>query len=227
MNDDPLSLLLISEDESVETKLGYAFQVVLEHRLRSVRTAEKASKLIEDGFAPAVVLLFVTSVSDQLLSYIPEVKEKMSGPQPTVIVLHPEEVYAAATAFAAGADDVVSWPLDLQDLSARVAVRLGQNPQEGWLLDDMGFWETEEFIARRSSFTTVEQKIFRLLYYSFGEIVSRETLSEVVTGQPYNYGDRKFDVHIAKVRRKLADAFGDRFKVTTVRSIGYRLTGSL
>jgi len=35
------------------------------------------------------------------------------------------------------------------------------------------------------------------------------------------YGDRKFDVHITKIRKKLRDAFGERYVVETVRSAGY------
>ncbi|KKN39508.1 hypothetical protein LCGC14_0742560 [marine sediment metagenome] len=63
----------------------------------------------------------------------------------------------------------------------------------------------------------------RVLYAQDGKIVSRDEMSLAVDARPWRYGDRKFDVHVAKLRKKLSKSFGDGISVSTVRSSGYRL----
>jgi two-component system, OmpR family, response regulator len=62
------------------------------------------------------------------------------------------------------------------------------------------------------------------LFSHDGQIVTRDDLSYAVDARPWRYGDRKFDVHVAKIRKKLLDSFGSQMSVSTVRSSGYCLS---
>lgn len=57
-----------------------------------------------------------------------------------------------------------------------------------------------------------------------GQIVTRDTLSLAIDNKPWSYGNRKFDVHVARIRKKLDSAYGGDLKLRTVRSAGYQLT---
>ncbi|MEP5322226.1 winged helix-turn-helix domain-containing protein, partial [Marinobacter alexandrii] len=54
-----------------------------------------------------------------------------------------------------------------------------------------------------------------------GNAVDKETLSQEGLGRPLAAYDRSIDVHISKIRRKLADAGGDNL-IISVRGLGYQ-----
>jgi len=68
-------------------------------------------------------------------------------------------------------------------------------------------------------FTTKEFDLLRFLAERPGLALSRQQILDGVWGYDW-FGDaRTVDVHIAQVRKKLAD----RIVITTVRGVGYRL----
>lgn len=58
-----------------------------------------------------------------------------------------------------------------------------------------------------------------------GHVVTKESLSEQALGRKLTSYDRSIDMHISKLRRKLAPGSKGRALIKTVRSIGYQFTG--
>jgi DNA-binding response OmpR family regulator len=134
--------------------------------------------------------------------------------------------------FAVGADDYVTKPFSVRELLARVQVLLRRtsrvpadtfragpfvvDPARSSARAEAGGQEAVELTAR-------EVRILRLLAEEPGRIVSRRTLLR--EGWDMNNAEhvetRTVDVHIAKLRKKLAP-HGDAL-VETVRGQGYRL----
>lgn len=85
-------------------------------------------------------------------------------------------------------------------------------------------WDAEAHIAAQAGLTMAEAQVLRVLIRRDAQIVTRDDLSHAVDGRAWRYGDRKFDVHVAKIRRKLHDTFGPQVTVATIRSSGYRLS---
>lgn len=56
-----------------------------------------------------------------------------------------------------------------------------------------------------------------------GRVVDRESLSETVLGRKFNPFDRSLDMHVSRLRRKLAGDGASEDRVKTVRGAGYQL----
>ncbi len=132
-----------------------------------------------------------------------------------IVIDHAGTANSAADALAAGADDVLRMPLQAHELVARVALRMRQ----AGMAEKSISLETP--LIARAQLTPVEADIMRILLSHRGQIVSRNQLSRQLDKADWLYGDRKFDVHITRIRKKLRAAFGNRYLVCTIRSKGY------
>ena len=145
---------------------------------------------------------------------------------PFVIVLDRAEVsYETEEAFLAGADDVIQYPFSLKAFALRLRARVGLLASEAGseILEDSQNWDDGAYIASQAGLTSAEAQIAHVLISHSGEIVSRDVLSYAIDQRPWDYGDRKFDVHVAKIRKKLNAVFGDHIAVNTVRAAGYQI----
>jgi len=218
---DSVSSLLVTRDPKLRNALNYLFSVALKHHFE----ASDCLKDLQARFSGKdAVFVHMTSKCTQSLELITQAKSMRTAP--VVIVLQGEKADLGAQAFLAGADDVVTWPCSLHELAARLFVRLGRPLDQTNLPIDKISWETEAYIAERAGLTLSEAQVMRVLYHRDGQIVSRDELSLALDDRPWRYGDRKFDVHVAKIRKKLSDSFCSGVSVSTIRSSGYRLVTS-
>jgi len=135
----------------------------------------------------------------------------------TILVLdHLNSNDSAAEAFAAGADDVLHVPFSTQEFLARLKLRLHQSvrPEN----DDRQVIKETLAMAK---LTQTELEIMNLLITSSGKIVTRNQLSQHMENNDWVYGDRKYDVHITNIRKKLKDHMISKYMVKSVRSVGY------
>lgn len=141
-----------------------------------------------------------------------------------VLVIHnASNALSAEDAFLNGAGDVVKTPTSLREIALRLRARLPACHFDPALFFDPKIWSQAALIAHRLNLTESEAQILNVLVAHRNEIMSRDALSQILDGRPWEYGDRKFDVHVAKIRKKLEAEFADYMSVTTIRSAGYRL----
>ncbi len=125
-----------------------------------------------------------------------------------------------------GADDYVTKPFSMRELTARVKAalrRLHSGPQVGGLLV---FEHVRVDAAARLAWfddqpvelTAMEFDLLRVLAEHAGMALSREQLLEKVWGTNYYGETRVVDVHIGHLRQKL----GGEAVIATVRGVGYR-----
>jgi DNA-binding response OmpR family regulator len=72
------------------------------------------------------------------------------------------------------------------------------------------------------SLTSAEFHLLQVLMRQPGSPVDKETLSREALGRPLSAYDRSIDVHVSKIRKKLAEAGGDSL-ILSVRGKGYQL----
>ncbi len=135
------------------------------------------------------------------------------------------------TGFKAGADDYVSKPFSLGEVMVRIEAVLRR---AGKHLDDAeiqfrnilfdGKNLTARFEDQSVELTRREMDIISYLFHNQNRIVSKKKLLIDV----WHYADadietRTVDIHILKLRKKIASLIGSTPIITTVRGEGYRL----
>ena len=152
---------------------------------------------------------------------------------PGVFILYlagPDTQDEAGDAFAAGADDVQRGPLSLRELGLRLRARLGvelsmSGGRDGsrvpQVLIDHENCLHAAGLRETVQLTRAEADLMAVLIRSGGEIVSRDELARKIDQAEWEYGDRRFDVHVANIRKKLRQSFGARYVLRSIRFKGY------
>ena len=151
--------------------------------------------------------------------------------QPVVMLTAKGSEDDIVTGFKAGADDYVSKPFSLRELMARVEAvlrRAGKDPGDetftlgGVLFDGKilkAFCEGADIELTRR-----EMDVVSYLYRRRDRIVSKkELLTEVWHYADADIETRTVDIHVLKLRKKIAALAGDVPFIVTVRGEGYRL----
>ena len=128
-----------------------------------------------------------------------------------------------------GGDDVLAKPYSYPELRARLAAllrraRARQAPRVlrvGELTIDLAA-RIVEFGGTRVELPAKEYDLLRTLAREPTRVFTREELLRGVWGQAHGGRTRTLDSHACRLRRRLADAGGDRL-VRTVWGVGYRL----
>lgn len=132
-----------------------------------------------------------------------------------------------------GADDYLAKPCNPRELAARLRaiLRRSQNNAEHPTTDVITVGDTVVNPADRSAahadkdlgLTSAEFNVLRALVARAGDVVDKDTLCQQALGRSLAAYDRSIDVHLSKIRKKLAAA-GAGNPIVSVRGLGYQFT---
>jgi DNA-binding response OmpR family regulator len=217
--------VVVEDDESV----GAGLVGVLAadgYEVRWARTAADTRRLLAEA-VPDLVLLDLGLPDGDGLALCGEIREIPVEVVIVVVTARTEEA-DAVRALDGGADDFVVKPFRPVELLARLRAHLRRLGEVGppelragpVRLDQRSrrAWVGESEIVLRPK----EHELLAVLVAGAGEAVRRETLMDQVWDEHWSGSTKTLDVHVANVRRKLADA-GDRWdRIATLRGYGYR-----
>lgn len=209
--------------------LGAALAGVLAgdgHEVRWAQTAADARALLADAESDLILLDLGLPDADGF-DMCAEIRSQHPGMVIVVVTARADEA-DAVRALDGGADDFVLKPFRPVELLARLRahlrrrdivdgaeirwgpVRLDQRSRRAWV-------EENDLLLRPK-----EYELLAVLVASAGEAVRREQLMDEVWDENWEGSTKTLDVHVANLRRKLADA-GDRWdRIATLRGYGYR-----
>ncbi len=145
---------------------------------------------------------------------------------PVIIITAKGEAGDKCRGFAAGTDDYMTKPVDLDELNWRIAALLRRSKiaDEGKIVIGDVVVDKQSFSVKRGGveidLPTKEFKLLYLLLSYPGKIFTKENILDTVWGYSSESDEFTVRTHINRLRNKFADF--PEFEIVTIRGIGYK-----
>lgn len=217
-----MAAILIVEDEISINELVKRNLLLVGHHCTSVFDGKSAITEIQCHTYDLVILDIMLPEIDGFEVF------KKAHDTPTIFLTARNSLSDRIKGFSMGADDYLTKPFEMLELSARVEAVL-RRTQKNKSCFEAGAVRID-FDGRQVFYmgvlvecTPKEYELLEVLVNNRNIALSRERLLELVWGYDYEGDTRTIDVHIQKLRKKLG--WGNMIK--TVYKLGYRLEVSL
>ena len=180
-------------------------------------------------YEPDLVLLDIMLPKKDGWQVCREIREQSS--KPIIMVTAKNEVFDKVLGLELGADDFVTKPFNIKELSARVKAVLRRcNTRSTQSDDDVVKFHNIEISLQKYELklcgksVDVPPKELELLYFlasNSNHVFTRDQLLDKVWGFDYLGDSRTVDVHVKRLREKLEGA-SDKWILKTVWGVGYK-----
>ena len=223
MNDN-IKILVVDDEEDILEFLSYNLRaegynvIVADNGILAIELAKQQQ--------PSLIILDVQMPDMDGITTCEKIREIPSLKETVVTFLTARsEDYSQIAGFEAGADDYITKPIRPKVLVSRVKALL---KRRGITTDTNAIIELGDIVIDKEKHLTTykgqevifakkEFKLLKLLISKPGKVFTREEILEKVWGTDIVVGDRTIDVHIRKLREKLADHY-----IKTVKGVGYK-----
>jgi DNA-binding response OmpR family regulator len=229
------NILLVEDDAAIAFMLtdvldstGYAVTVA--------GTGAAARAQVEQQIPDLIILDLVLPDEDGLV--LCSVLKNMAS-VPILICSGTQRRRDAFLSLKLGADDFIAKPFDVYDLLARVEVLLrrtiqhyGAEPSSQRGPIRIGDLQIDHALHQVTlgevvlQLTPTEYRLLTVLAARPDQVVPREALAKLVWGDPDTGTSRTIDVHIGRLRVKLAQARRSAPQIISVRGFGYKIVSS-
>ena len=158
-----------------------------------------------------------------------EIREISS--KPIIMVTAKSEMIDKVLGLELGADDYVTKPFEMKELSARVKAVLrrysahdNQNDDETIKFENIEISKNKYELKLNGKAVDIPPKELELLYFlasNFNRVFTRDALLDKVWGFDYLGDSRTVDVHVKRLREKL-EGVSDKWSLKTVWGVGYK-----
>lgn len=231
-------VLLIEDD----TMIGEMLAMYLTEEGFEVKRAETGAEGLSDIEAYKPDLIMLDLVLPDIDGFELCAQIRGLSPLPIMIVSMRSEVSERVKAFSLGADDYISKPFSMRELTARAGALIRRSRMGGEYgipaatTETAAALETGEPLSikldsqrrlmsvgsRIVETTYSEFEIMRLFVEHAGKVFSREELIQAVRGFDSYVTDRAIDVHIVNLRRKIELDPKEPKHIKTVWGVGYK-----
>lgn len=177
---------------------------------------------------PDLLLLDLMLPEEDGLKILNKLRQRSETKNLPVILLTAKSTeYDKVIGFDCGADDYVTKPFSLLELTARIKALLrradGKRDCNEYVVDGLSVIPAKHIVKANGEavqLTFKEFELLCLLISDVGTVFTREDILRKVWGIEMGYESRTVDVHIRTLRTKLGQC-GDL--IETVRGIGYKI----
>ncbi|MBM7790252.1 response regulator transcription factor [Tenggerimyces flavus] len=228
-------LLIVEDDDRIRATLRLGLEdegyVIVESA-----SAESALKEVEDTPPDVMIVDLMLSGMDGF-ACIREVRRHRN--LPIIVVSARTDSHDIVAGLEAGADDYVTKPFQIKEISARLRALLrrtrpaiaDESSDAEMVIDSVGpsalVLSHRAGTVRRGEddihLTLTEFRLLSELASVPGRVVSRRSLLETVWDRDYFGDERIVDVHVRRLRAKIEPDPAHPCLILTVRGLGYRL----
>jgi two-component system response regulator RegX3 len=224
----PTVLVVEDEESFIE-----ALQVGLKREGFRVEVARDGLQALEmfDLVQPDLVLLDVMLPKMSGIDVCRQLRKKTTTP--IIMVTAKGAEIDTVVGLEVGADDYVTKPYRLRELTARMraVMRRVPNDRGGELsgssieVGDVALDPDQHEVIIRGEAQSLPLKEFELLHIllaNAGRVLPRETLIDRVWGSDYVGDTKTLDVHVKRLRSKIEDDPANPTRIVTIRGLGYK-----
>jgi DNA-binding response OmpR family regulator len=228
---DNTHILMVDDDPELCELLGdylvhEGFTVDFAHN------ADQARDRLKQPGHYALMVLDVMMPGHSGLELLREIRPRLT--LPVIMLTGRGEDIDRILGLEMGADDYLGKPCNPRELLARIrAILRRAGPQQRTTLYPDAVVEQAGICldpgARTASFrgepielTGTEFNVLAYLLANAGQVLSREQLTELVLHRKLTAYDRAIDVHVSRVRQKLARHLPNSELIKTLRGVGYQ-----
>jgi DNA-binding response OmpR family regulator len=228
------TILLVEDDPDTARSLSKALESS-GYRVTAVDTGAEARSIIEHVHPDLILLDLMLPDTDGLVL---TTALKMLTSAPIIICSARQEQVDRVLGLKLGADDFVAKPFDLDELEARIeavlrrATRIRESaatPPDQIRVDQLLISQSRGTVSiggQAVHLTPTEYRLLVALASRPDEVLSRETLGQIVWGYQDLGTGHLIDVHIGRLRLKLRRASRAAPVIVTVRGKGYTIASN-
>lgn len=227
MTQDSAKLLVVDDDPSIRHLISRFFS----QRNYEIKSAEdgKSARVVFENFSPDLVILDINLPDVNGFNLCQEM-QSCSDVYVMMLTSRTDES-DIIQGFTQGADDYITKPFSLAELSVRVGAILKRQRQvntpkhkslvfENLVIDPAS--HEVKINNQTVSLTALEFNLLRFLASHPGQVWRRSELLQAVWEYDYVDSDRVIDVHIGQIRKKIKTAASQPSLIQTVRGVGYK-----
>jgi len=146
---------------------------------------------------------------------------------PVIILTAKNQTSDVVSGFKLGADDYISKPFELEELMARISVRLRSETSTKIEIDDLVLDPQAVRVTRSGKEISLTPHEFKLLHYLLinkGRVLTREMILHRVWQYSLDVDSRVVDVYVGYLRKKI-DSNSKTKLISSVRGFGYIIKG--
>lgn len=237
----PDHILIVDDDAEIRTLLGRYLE---KNGLRTTAVADgRAMWQALDRAAFDLIVLDLMLPGDDGLTLCRTLRTRSDIP--VIMLTARGEETDRIVGLEMGADDYLTKPFEMRELSARIkavlrrtsasdvpandkaAGTLAKAPRllfSGWVLDRRQY-QLFDSEGKPADLTSGEFRLLEALVSAPNRVLSREQLFELTRSGEFDSYDRAIDIQIARIRKKLQDDPKNPELIKTVRGVGYMFTG--
>lgn len=152
--------------------------------------------------------------------------------KPTIVLGKDDRAHTKIECFQSGVDDYIVKPYNPTEVALRITAALkrylgvhfseyddGQIQSNGIFLNRLE--QSVKIDDQKISVTPLEFKLLWILVSYEGKILSKPYTYQAVLGREYGPFDRTIDMHLSRIRKKMAQAGWTQHPIRTIRGKGY------
>ncbi|MGV2829701.1 response regulator transcription factor [Myxosarcina sp. GI1(2024)] len=225
-NKDRKKILLVDDDLALQN-LIYRFLIYHNYVIETASNAKTARQLFRE-MHPNLVILDINLPDDTGLNLCQEMHQNNTA---VVMLTSMEDSSYILEAFEKGAADYITKPFNLEILKARIEAvmrrnhvsNVSVNNENNIVYDRLKIDLSRRLVIvgdRKISLTTLEFELLYFLARHPNRVWDRaELISAIWNKNDYDGDDRKVDIHIGRIRKKIDDL--DAKLIKTIWGRGY------